>query len=298
MLATLYPEPFDRPGWIYEEKYDGYRILAYKEGSKVTLMSRNDKDRTATYPQIAAAIAHLPARTLLVDGEAVVFDRHKVSRFQFLQQRSDSAKFAVFDCLYLDGKDLRSQPLAARRAVLEKLVSDNPRIFLSRRLGGNGLESYQLAKKRGYEGLVAKDASSFYVERRSPSWLKVKVHQEDEFIIIGFTAPQGARQHLGALLLGAYRGKNGSGKKHLYYVGKVGTGFSQQTLAMLSTRLQPLISKTSVVVNPVKKKDVQYVRTLLVAQIAFQEWTADMKLRQPVFLGLRNDKNPRDVVID
>jgi bifunctional non-homologous end joining protein LigD len=298
MLATLYPEPFDRPGWIYEEKYDGYRILAYKEGAKVTLISRNDKDRTASYPQLAAAVAQLPARTLLLDGEAVVFDRHKVSRFQFLQQRSDSAKFAVFDCLYLDGKDLRSQPLAARRSVLEKLAPDNATIFLSRRLATNGLQSYNLAKERGYEGLVAKDASSLYVERRSNCWLKVKVHQEDEFIIIGFTLPKGARQHLGALLLGAYRDKNGGKRKDLYYVGKVGTGFSQETLAMLAKRLQPLISKTSTLVNPVKKKDVQYVKPLLVAQIAFQEWTADMKLRQPVFLGLRDDKSPRDVVID
>jgi bifunctional non-homologous end joining protein LigD len=306
MLATLYPEPFDRPGWIYEEKYDGYRILAYKEGSKVTLMSRNDKDRTASYPQIAAAVAHLPARTLLLDGEAVVFDRHKVSRFQFLQQRANSAKFAVFDCLYMDGKDMRSQPMAARRSVLEKLIPNSTRIFLSRRLARNGLDSYQLAKKRGYEGLVAKDASSFYVERRSTCWLKVKVHQEEEFIIIGFTSPKGARQHLGALLLGAYRsrdggksgGKNGGKNKDLYYVGKVGSGFSLETLAMLWTRLQPLINKTPTIVNPVKKKDVQYVKPLLVAQIAFQEWTADMKLRQPVFLGLRNDKSPREVVID
>ena len=153
MLATLYPEPFDRPGWIYEEKYDGYRILAYKEGAKVTLMSRNDKDRTASYPQIAAAVAQLPARTLLLDGEAVVFDRHKVSRFQFLQQRSDSAKLAVFDCLYLDGKDLRSQPLAARRAVLETLLPDNFQIFVSRRLvqmGGRVINWRRNADTKGW----------------------------------------------------------------------------------------------------------------------------------------------------
>jgi bifunctional non-homologous end joining protein LigD len=293
MLATLFPRPFHRPGWVYEEKYDGYRILAYKEGTKVTFMSRNDKDRTADYPKIAAAVGRLRARTLLIDGEVVVFDRRKVSRFQLLQRSGASVAYAVFDCLYRDGQDLRSQPLSVRRSALEEVLrSSGDSVFLSGRLAQDGLESYRLAKKRGYEGLVAKDLASPYVEGRSKSWLKVKIHQEEEFVIIGYTPPKGSRKHLGALLLGAYRGKE------LHYVGKVGTGFTRKTLANLWNLLRPLARTRPTVVNPPRKKDVTYVKPALVAQIAFQEWTADDKLRQPVFLGLRDDKDAKDVVVD
>lgn len=291
MLATLVQKPFHQPGWVYEEKYDGIRILAYKEGSKVTLMSRNAKDRTAGYAGIAAAVGQLPAETLLIDGEVVVFDRHRVSRFQLLQQGSGSAAYAVFDCLYCDGKDLRSQPLSARRAALEDVLRNGSPLMLSRRLAEDGLEAYRLAKEKGYEGLVAKDLASAYVEGRSKAWLKVKVHQEEEFIIVGYTAPEGSREHLGALLLGAYQGKE------LHYVGKVGTGFSRKTLADLWKALNPLSLKTPGVINPPREKAITYVRPKLVAQIAFEEWTADKKLRQPVYLGLRDDKDPRDVVM-
>ena len=290
MLATLASEPFHRPGWIYEEKYDGYRIVAYKEGDRVTLMSRNAKDRTASYPEIAAAVGGLSARTLLLDGEAVVFDRHRVSRFQLLQQ-GGAASYAVFDCLYRDGKDLRRQPLSARRAALEAVAPKKGTIFISRLLAEDGFEAYRLAKERGFEGLVAKNLASSYVEARSNQWLKVKVHQEEELIIVGYTAPAGARQHLGALLLGGYR----AGKLH--YVGKVGTGFSQKRLAELARLLRPLARATPAVVDPPRKRDVTFVEPRLVAQIAFGEWTADGKLRQPVFLGLRDDKKPKEVVL-
>lgn len=291
MLATLVKKPFHQPGWVYEEKYDGIRILAYKEGSKVILMSRNAKDHTAGYPEIAAAVGRLPAETLLIDGEVVVFDRHKVSRFQLLQQGSGSAAYAVFDCLYRDGQDLRSQPLSARRAALEEVLGNESPLFLSRRLAADGLEAYRLAKEKGYEGLVAKDLASPYVEGRSRAWLKVKVHQEEEFIVVGYTAPEGSREHLGALLLGAYQGKD------LLYVGKVGTGFSRKTLADLWKALHSLALKTPSVINPPREKAVTYVKPKLVAQIAFEEWTADKKLRQPVYLGLRDDKDARDVVM-
>ena len=290
MLATLVRKPFHHAGWVYEEKYDGYRILAYKEGQKVTLLSRNDKDRTHTYPEIAAAIASLPARTLLLDGEVVAFDNKKVSRFQLLQ-RGNKAVYVVFDCVYENGNDLRGRPLGERRSALERAIPNTKLILVSRRLAENGLAAYEQAKEKGFEGLVAKDGSSPYIEGRSTSWLKVKVHQEEEFVIVGYTAPAGARKHFGALLLGAY--KDGSWR----YLGKVGTGFSEKTLSTLARKLKPLVRKNPVLVDPPREKDVTYVEPRLVAQIAFEEWTADWKLRQPVYLGLRDDKDPRECLL-
>jgi bifunctional non-homologous end joining protein LigD len=295
MLATLVREPFDAPGWVYEEKYDGYRILAYKEGSRVTLLSRNEKDRTATFSKIVKAVDALRADTALLDGEVVSFDRRNVSRFQLLQNLESEPRYAVFDCLYIDGRDLRKQPLPVRRAALEKLVGNNTgkkaTIFLSARLARNGLDAYRVAQRKGYEGVVAKDESSPYVEGRSNKWRKFKVHQEDEFVIVGYTAPSGSRKHLGALLLGAYdRGK-------LQYVGKVGTGFSRSTLASLFRKFQPLVRKTPPLEDPPREKNVTYLAPRLVAQIAFGEWTNDRKLRQPVFLGLRDDKPPAEVTL-
>ncbi len=288
MLATLISKPLHRPGWVYEEKYDGYRILAYKEGPKVTLVSRNDKDRTQAYAEIAATIAALLARTLLLDGEVVAFDRHKVSRFQLLQQ-GRSAQYAVFDCLYKDGTDLRSKPLSERRKVLEAVIGEHGKSFISRRLAANGLEAYRAARRRGFEGIVAKDNSVPYVEGRSTKWLKVKVHHEEEFVVAGFTAPDGTRLHLGALVLGAY-----DAQSRLRYVGKVGTGFTRSTLAALSRVLKPLVPKDSPLVDPPRERGLTFVKPKLVAQIAFQEWTADGKLRQPAYLGLRDDKKPQE----
>jgi bifunctional non-homologous end joining protein LigD len=289
MLATLVGEPFDRPGWVYEEKYDGDRMLAYKEGSRVRLLSRNHKDHTARFPQIAAAVARLAPATLLLDGEVVVFDRRQVSRFQLLQQDRGEPVYAVFDCLFRDGRDLRREPLAARRAELEEVVRSQGVLLLSRRLAANGLEAYKSAKRRGFEGLVAKDLSSSYVGKRSRSWLKVKVHQEDEFVIAGYSAPAGSRKYFGALLLGAYV------RRELHYAGKVGTGFDSKTLAALYRHFQPLISRKPTLVDPPRERDVTYLRPRLVAQISYQELTADRKLRQPVYLDLRNDKRAAEV---
>jgi len=291
MLATLVENSFHRPGWVYEEKYDGYRILAYKEGKKVTLLSRNDKDRTSTFSAIAAAVETLPARSLLLDGEVVAFDKKLVSRFQLLQQGQVPYVYAVFDCLYRDGKDFRDEPLPARRAAVEEAIGETERLFASRRLAANGLEAFRDAKKKGYEGLVAKDASAPYIEGRSTKWLKVKVHQEEEFVIVGFTPPAGSRTHFGALLLGAYRGKD------LLYVGKVGTGFTHETLNSLHAKLRPLARKIPPVANPPREKGAVWVAPALVAQIGFHEWTADERLRQPVYLGLRDDKRPAEVMM-
>src|SRR5689334_8182315 len=289
MLATLVRKPFHQPGWIYEEKYDGYRILAYKEGDRVTLVSRNGNDRTATYASVARAIQQLRIRAVLLDGEVVAFDKHGISRFQLLQEGRAATTYSVFDCLYTPGRDLRCEPLTMRRAAAESALDDVKGLMISHRLPDNGLQAYKMAKKKGYEGVVAKDLSSLYIEGRSSKWLKVKVHQEEEMVIGGFTKPEGARRYFGALLLGAYEG----GK--LRYAGKVGTGFNENTLASLYRKFKPLVQSKPAFVDPPRETDVTYLRPKLVAQISFQEWTADLKLRQPVFLGLRDDKRPEEV---
>ena len=285
MLATLVPEPFNRPGWVYEEKYDGFRILAYKEGARVSLLSRNSKDRTQTYPNIAAAVARLPYRTLLLDGEVIAFDSRRVSRFQLLQEGKVPPLYAVFDCLYQNGRDLRAEPLSARRGPMEEAIRGSERLFPSQRLNQNGLAAFRVAKTKGYEGMVAKDVTAPYIEGRSKKWLKCKVHQEDEFVIAGYTSPAGLREHFGALLLGAYH------RGQLHYVG---TGFDRKLLASLFEKFQPLVRKQTSLVDPPPDNGVTYLAPQLVAQIAYEELTADKKLRQPVFLGLRDDKSAKE----
>jgi bifunctional non-homologous end joining protein LigD len=291
MLATLVAEPFDQPGWVYEEKYDGDRMLAYKQGTQVRLLSRNDIDNTHRFPGIVAAIAALAPRTILLDGEIVIFDRRRVSRFQLLQRGGGEPFYAVFDCLYTNGTDLRDEPLSKRRAVLEQSVHPKTPLLLSHRLASNGIEAYQIAKRSGYEGLVAKQLSSPYVQRRSRFWLKVKVHQEDEFVIVGYTAPEGGRKYFGALLLGAFE------RGELRYVGKVGTGFDSATLAALHRRFQPLLTTKTPLANPPRARAITYIRPRLVAQISYAELTADRKLRQAVYLGLRQDKRATEVTM-
>lgn len=291
MLATLVSKPFERPGWTYEEKYDGDRILAYKEEGRVRLLSRNAKDITDRFPRIVAAIRMLQSTTLLLDGEVVVFDRKRVSRFQLLQQGKGESMYAVFDCLFRNGIDLRREPLSKRRAVMENAIDSTGVLLPSRRLATDGLKAFRVAQRRGYEGLVAKDLSSPYMEGRSTSWLKVKVHQEDEFVIAGYTEPAGSRQYFGALLLGAY------GDGGLRYVGKVGTGFDRKTLAALHEKFQPIVRSQPALIDPPRGKGVIFLAPRLIAQVSYQEWTAERRLRQPVFLGLRDDKSPKDIVL-
>jgi bifunctional non-homologous end joining protein LigD len=289
MLATLVDAPFNKPNWIYEEKYDGVRMLAYKEGTRVSLISRNAIDRTERYPKIAEALAKLKADTLALDGEIVIFDADKVSRFQFLQKGEGRPTFVLFDCIYRDGKDLRKAPLSERRTALEQSVKTSSQLILSTRLDADGVKAFEIAKRKGFEGLIAKDLSSKYISGRSPSWLKVKVRKEDEFVIGGFTAPSGARHFFGALLLGIYtRGK-------LEYVGKVGTGFDEETLKMPFKKFGALKRASSPFGSNVKEKDATFVAPKLVAQIGYTEWTSDGKLRHPVYLGLRDDKEAKDV---
>jgi len=291
MLAALVEEPFSRKGWVFEEKYDGVRILAYKEGKKVMLLSRNGIDRTSRYGAIAAELATLDSDTLLVDGEVVVFDIHQVSRFQLLQQGKGKAQYAVFDCLFKNGKDLRREPLASRRHALEQAINSSAgAVRPAARLAGDGIAAFEKATKRGFEGVVGKDSSARYIEGRSRSWLKVKVNQREEFIIAGFTAPEGSRRYFGALLLGAYH------HDQLQYVGKVGTGFDDEILGSLHQRMKGLKRAKSPFASNVKEKTATFVSPQLVAEIAFTERTKDGKLRHPVYLGLRDDKTAKEVV--
>jgi DNA ligase D-like protein (predicted ligase) len=292
MLATLVDAPVDRPGWIAEEKYDGIRLIATREGGTVSLVTRNDIDRTADFPGIAAAIAELPAPTLVLDGEVVVFDDAQVSRFGLLQRRGGTREpvYVAFDCLYARGQDLRRRPLGERRACLEREVRPDGALAIARRLPGTGREAYEAARRLGLEGIILKDDASLYEEgTRSRAWLKVKLRNEEEFVLGGYTAPAGARAHFGALLVGAWAGDR------LRYAGKVGTGFTERTLAELMRRFRPLVRPTSPFADHVRERDATWLEPVLVAQLAFTERTRDGKLRHPTFLGLREDKPAREV---
>jgi bifunctional non-homologous end joining protein LigD len=255
----------------------------------VTLISRNAIDRTARYPAIAAAVGRLRPRTLALDGEVIVRDGKGVSRFQLLQQGKGNPEYAVFDCLYADEEDLRNKALAERRAVLEKTMKNAAPLILAKRLDADGIKAFAIATKRGMEGVLAKDSASSYVAGRSKAWLKVKTHEEEEFVIGGYTEPTGARSHFGALLLGSFAGKR------LRYAGKVGTGFTEESLESLYGKMKKLAQTKSPFAEDVRERGATFVTPKLVAQISFTEWTKEGKLRHPVFLGLRDDKSAGEV---
>jgi bifunctional non-homologous end joining protein LigD len=291
MLATPEAGPFARPGWIYEEKYDGIRLIAYKDGSRVSLLTRNLIDRTERFAGIARSVAGLSASTLVLDGEAVVFDPHAVSRFALLQgDPGGSAVFVVFDCLYARGENLMGKPLTDRRAALEAEVRESDVLKIARRLGTDGRRALARARRLGLEGIIAKDPASRYLAGlRGPAWRKIKLRNEDELIIGGFTRPAGSRAYFGALLVGVYEGPE------LRYAGRVGTGFSDAILADLRRRFQPLIRPTSPFADLAALPGATWLEPRLVAQVGFTEWTADHRLRHPTYLGLREDKAGRDV---
>jgi bifunctional non-homologous end joining protein LigD len=295
MLATLVPAPFHLPGWVYEEKYDGIRIVAHKDGRGVVLLTRNLRDRSDDFPAVRDAVGALPASTLVLDGEVVALDAGGVSRFQLLQRRlmEDAVsplRYAVFDCLYARGRDLTSEPLRRRRAIVETEVREGPSLMLARRLAADGLAAFREARRRGLEGLIAKDEGSPYRPgQRSPAWRKVKVRAEEEFVIGGYTAPAGSRSFIGAILVGAWEGER------LRYAGKVGTGFTAATLADLHARFARLARRESPFAERVRERGLTWVEPVLVAQVGFTERTGDGRLRHPVFLGLRDDKPAREV---
>jgi len=298
MLATLSKELVTGPEWVYEEKYDGIRAVAYRDGDRVRLLSRTDQDLTAGFPHVVDALRALPDEDIVLDGELVVFDANGVSRFQLLQRRGLDPRrrpvYAVFDCLRSQGRDLLRRPLDERRTRLIELIpSRTGPLMPSRRLPRDGERAIATARAKGWEGIIAKIATSPYEPgMRSRAWLKVKVRGESEFVIGGSTPPQGSRVEFGALLVGLYdRGK-------LRYTGKVGTGYTQETLRDLGAKLKRLRRKTSPFDPAPRIPGAVWVEPRLVAQLAYAEWTADGKLRQPAFLGLRTDKKPEDCTWD
>ncbi|HVW30280.1 MAG TPA: DNA ligase D [Polyangiaceae bacterium] len=300
-LATLVDAAPAGAGYLHEIKLDGYRILARIEGGEVRLLSRRGNDWSARLPSIVRALEALPLDDSILDGEVVAFDESGVSDFQRLQNSMEAGKdgacfYVVFDALFLDGEDLRALPLIERKQALadrlpKKALGKGP-LRLGEHVVGDGDEFFSEACKLGLEGIVSKRVDAPYVSRRDRSWLKVKCTAVQEFVIGGFTDPEGSRGHFGALLLGV-REKDG-----LRYVGKVGTGFSAQSLAEIGKRLGPLEQRKPPFVNPPRgydAKGVHWIAPELVAQIRFAERTAEGILRHASFQGLRDDKPARDV---
>jgi bifunctional non-homologous end joining protein LigD len=295
MLATLSKSVVDGPEWAFEEKYDGIRAIAERKGDRVTLSSRTGQDLTAGFSEIVDAVRALPERDLVLDGELVVFDSAGVSRFQLLQRRGVDPRtrpvYVVFDVLRAGGRDLRSRSLDERRhRLLELIPKRSGSLMPSRQLRGDGKSALEVARDKGWEGVIAKlRASRYEPGQRSTAWRKLKVRGESEFVIGGYTPPQGSRAEFGALLVGMFDGPN------LRYTGKVGTGYTHETLRDLGAKLRELRTEKAAFDPAPRMRDATWVKPKLVAQIAYAEWTADGKLRQPAFLGLRTDKTAKEV---
>ena len=298
MKATLTDERFSDPAWVFERKLDGIRCIAIRDadghGARVRLLSRNDLSLDGRYPEIASALGHQSRERFAVDGEVVAFAGAQTS-FARLAQRGQhrvAIFLYVFDVLWLDGLDVRALPLLARKRLLRSALrfEDPIRLMQYRREAGE--ELFAEACRKGWEGLIAKRADSPYTDRRSRDWLKLKCEHGQELVIGGFTAPQGTRTELGALLLGYYH--DGA----LRYAGKVGTGFDRATLRDLGERLRALRRDDPPFADPgsIRERGVTWVEPKLVAQIGFTEWTGAGRLRHPRFLGLRDDKAAHDVV--
>jgi DNA ligase D-like protein (predicted ligase) len=302
MLATLTDRRDFGDDWLLERKFDGERCVAVKGGKEVRLESRTGKDLTGTYPEVRAAVAAQRPSALVLDGEVVAFDGERTS-FGRLQQRLGVGRpspelvagfpvvYCVFDLIGLDGEDLTGRPLGERRDRLARAIRPRKGLQVSEAWRGDSQRRYAQACAAGWEGLIAKRAEARYARGRSKDWLKLKCVAEQELVIGGYTEPTGSRTDFGALLVGYY--EDGV----LKYAGKVGTGFSQETLQSLGRRLRELERDTSPFesVHPVPRS-TRWVEPELVAQIAFTEWTRDGRLRHPRFLGLRDDKPAREVV--
>ena len=272
MAATLTQERFSGPEWIFERKFDGIRLLAYKKGNDVRLYSRNRLPQHI--PRLAEAIAALPVKNVILDGE-ITWDR--------------SGAYHVFDVLWLDGRDLTRLPLEERLAVLASLRLRAP---MRRVAQITDAEPWERARAEQWEGVIAKRRGSPYEHRRSPHWLKMKIEASQELVVGGFTDPQGTRVGLGALLVGYYDHDD------FVFAGKIGTGFDTKLLLDLRARLDALEIPQSPFTRAVglPRLRAHWVRPEIVVQIGFIEWTVHGKLRHPRLLGVRFDKNPREVV--
>lgn len=299
MLATLVAEPFSRPGWLFETKFDGVRCIAIRKGARLAMYSRNQLRLEHKYPEIAAALAAQEADDFVIDGEIVAYqgDLTSFSRLQQRMgvvhpspelQRSVPVWFQVFDLLALNGDDLRRLPLRERKARLKGALRFTKPLRFSDHRETDGERFYEDACKAGLEGLIAKDGDSPYVAGRSRAWQKLKCVNEQEFVIGGWTDPEGSRTGFGALLVGYYEDHK------LRYAGKVGTGFGDDILRRLSARMKRIARTTSPFVDRVGGR-AHWVKPEIVAQIGFTEWTGAGRLRHPRFQGIRLDKPAEQV---
>ena len=320
MLATAADKPFNDDAWLFEIKWDGYRAIAFlekgmekgKEKSKVRLVSRNQNDMTAQYPELAALPGGIRASTAVLDGEIVALDEEGRSSFSLMQQRAGfsspgkrSARrteipvlYYAFDLLYLDGEDLRKLPLEQRKHKLAALIAAEGVLRYSDHVQGQGVALFEVARQKGLEGILAKRRSSAYEERRSSNWLKIKITHRIECVVGGYTEPQRGRKLFGSVVLGLYNTKG-----ELIHVGQAGSGFDENTLASVWKELERREVKKSPFTGKVEAlRGVRWVKPELVAEIKFGEWThaGDLgsKLRAPVFLGLRWDKPAKDCVFE
>ena len=305
MLATLVDEAPSDPAWLFEIKYDGVRVLASRADDHVELRGRSGQLVTARYPEVTAALRALPLPRFLLDGEIVALDDAGRSSFQRLQERMgltspadiERARAEVpvsavfFDALGLDGRDVRRVPLEARKECLRLFLPARGVVYYSDHVVGHGAEFLAAACEQHLEGVIAKKRDSLYLSRRSTDWLKIKCQLRQEFVIGGYTTPQGTRAHFGALHLGLYE------DGRLVYVSKVGTGFDDRTLELVSEKLRPLARATSPFDRGTPSgRGHHWVEPRLVCEVRFTEWTRDGGIRHPAFLGLRDDKRPEDCV--
>ncbi len=307
MLATLVDKPFSDPDWLFETKWDGVRAVCFIKNGAARFVSRNQIEMTAQYPELANISESVRGSSLILDGEIVALDENGVSRFQLLQRRlgrknsgeigrlasQTRLAYYIFDLIYLDGMDLTACPLVQRKELLENILKPSKNIRYSDHIIGEGKQLYEAIAKVPLEGVIAKRLTSTYMQKRSSDWLKIKTSLESEVVIGGYTQPRNSRSYFGAVVVGLY------GKGKLHYVAHTGGGFNQKTLEQLYKLMQPLKTKDSPFVDaPKTNEPVQWVKPKLVAQVKFSEWTADGRLRHPIFLGLRQDKKPEQCIFE
>jgi bifunctional non-homologous end joining protein LigD len=297
-LALLKPKPPKGPQWIFEVKWDGYRLAIHIEPKGVRILTRGGHDWTDRFPAIKQAALWLPVGTAILDGEAVVLDDRGRSDFGMLQQslggrggkkRSSDAVFMAFDLLYFDGHDLRRSELGVRRHLLEGLVPADGDIRLSEEVGADGEALLRVACEHGLEGIIAKDRNSPYRSGRLGDWMKIKCIQSDSFFIVGYEISMVARGHIGALMLAARKGDD------LVYVGSVGTGFKESAAWKLRGMMERIKQKTPPIAYAGGRRDVVWLQPTLIAEIEYRAWTDDGKLRHASFKGLREAQDNADV---
>jgi bifunctional non-homologous end joining protein LigD len=297
MLATTIEKPFDHPDWIFEVKWDGYRAIAEIRDGDILLFSRNGISFAKKFLPVIASLRKFGFNAVL-DGEIIVADGQGRPDFQLLQHYQDSRRgyllYYVFDLLYFQGHDLTNLPLIKRKELLKKILPHSPTIKFSDYIREEGVLFYRVTKEKGLEGIIAKHSQSVYeLGKRSRQWLKVKTRLTQDAVIAGFTEPRGARQYIGALVLGAFEGDE------LKYIGHVGSGFTARQLKTIREKLDPLIQKECPFnTEPEANAPVTWVKPVLICEVTLSGWTEDNVLRQPALLRLREDKTARSVVFE